>query len=107
VSAHDALVGALVGVGVAVEVLCCVGVIVMRSALDRLHFAGPAASIGPCAIGVAVWVQEGVSQAAGKAMLLALVLTLANPLLAHATARAIRVRERGSWAPSAAERRAR
>jgi monovalent cation/proton antiporter MnhG/PhaG subunit len=97
VSAQDVAVDVLVAAGVAVELLCCIGVLVMRDALDRLHFAGPAATIGPAAIGAAVVVREGISQSGGKALLVAGILTAANPLIAHVTARAARIRERGRW----------
>ena len=97
------LADALVAFGVAVQLLCCIGVLVMRSTLDRLHFLGPASTLGPAAVGIAILVEEGVSQGSGKALLLAMLLGATNPLLTHATARAARVREHGRWEPSESE----
>lgn len=84
----------LVTVGVAVELACCVGVVVMRDVYDKLHFTGPATILGPLALTAAIVVQEGLSQAGIKALLVAGLLLVANPVLTHATGRALYIRQR-------------
>ena len=84
----------LIGFGVALELACCVGVLVMEDAYDKLHYLGPAAIVGPFAIAVAVVVREALSQAGIKALLTAALLIVASPVLSHATARALYIRQR-------------
>ena len=96
-SPGELLVGALLALGVGVELMCCIGVLAMRDAYDRLHFTGPASTLGPVAIAAAILVDESFSASGLKALLVAVVLVVTNPLLVHATARAGRVRELGGW----------
>ena len=96
-SGSELLVAGLLAVGVAIELLCCIGVLAMREAYDRLHFTGPASTLGPIAIAGAVLVDESFAASGLKALLVAVVLVVTNPLLVHATARAGRVRELGGW----------
>jgi multicomponent Na+:H+ antiporter subunit G len=97
VSVQDVIVAVLLTVGVASVLLSCVGVLVMREALDRLHFTAPAATIGPVLVAAAVLVEEPLSSAGIKAVLVALLLVITTPVLSHATARAARIREHGRW----------
>ncbi len=91
----DVLVVVLLVLGVAVELVCCLGVLVMRGVYNRLHYTGPA-SIGGVLIAAAVVVREGLlSQIGTKAVLIAVVLLVVSPPLVHATARAARLREHG------------
>ena len=78
----------LVGVGVGAQVLVCLGVLLMRDALDRLHYVS-ASSAGIACVCAAVVVAEGPSLIALKAALTAAFLLVSGPVLAHATARAI------------------
>jgi multisubunit Na+/H+ antiporter MnhG subunit len=55
-------VAVLLMLGVGVELLACLGVMVMTSAYDRLHFTAPATTIGPLAIAAAVIIEESLSQ---------------------------------------------
>ena len=95
----------LVGVGVGIELLCCIGMLAMRSAADRLHYVAGATTAGPLPILAAIIVREGIgSGQALSALLVAAVLVLAGPALTNATARAFRLRERGSLESTEAER---
>jgi len=96
-SPRGILVGALLVVGVGVTLASCVGVLVMRDAYDRLHYSSPATTIAPLAIAAAIVLEESFSAAGIKALLVALVLLVTNPVLTHATARAARVRALGEW----------
>lgn len=93
-SAHDLALGALVGLGVAAELLCCLGLVVMRDVYDRLHYAMAATTVPPLFIAAAVIVEEGWTQPGINAVAVAAALFLLNPVLAHATARAARSRRR-------------
>ena len=102
-SPRTVAVAALLTVGVGVELACCLGVLLMRGVYDKLHFTAPATTIGSLAIALAVIVHESFSQAGLKALLIFLILLVANPVLTHATARAARVRQFGSWQPRAGD----
>jgi multicomponent Na+:H+ antiporter subunit G len=91
------VVAVLLTVGVASVLLSCLGVLVMRDALDRLHFTAPAATIAPVVVAVAVLVEEPLSSAGIKAVLVAVLIVVTTPVLSHATARAARIREHGRW----------
>ena len=104
-SATSVIVALLIGFGVAVELACCIGVLVMDDAYDKLHYLGPAAIVGPLSIAAAVVVRESFSQAGIKALLTAGLLTVASPVLTHATARALYIRRRDHVEPSPRRRR--
>ena len=74
--------------GIGIEVLSCLGLLVLRGAFDRLHFLGPASTLGPVAIGAAILLDSRQFADIVKVLLIVAVLLLANPLLTHATARA-------------------
>jgi multicomponent Na+:H+ antiporter subunit G len=93
----ELIVAVLLALGVASVLLSCLGVLVMRDALDRLHFTAPAATIAPVLLAVAVLVEEPLSSAGVKAVLVALLIIVTTPVLSHATARAARIREHGRW----------
>ena len=85
---------ALLVAGVALELLACLGVLLMRDALDRLHYTG-AGTLAALCLAAAVLVRESFSVIGNKAIALAAFLLLTSPVLAHVTARAIRAREAG------------
>jgi multisubunit Na+/H+ antiporter MnhG subunit len=95
-SATDAIVYALLAAAVAVELIACLGVSVMRGIYDRIHYLAPS-SLGAVLIAAAIWVREGPSMIALKATLIAAFLLVASPALAHVTARAARINELGDW----------
>ena len=96
-SVQDVVVGALLAGGVASVLLSCVGVVVMRTPLDRLHFTAPAGTIAPALFAAAVLVEEPLSSAGIKAVIVALLIIVTTPSLTHATARAARIREHGRF----------
>jgi monovalent cation/proton antiporter MnhG/PhaG subunit len=93
----DVAVVVLLALGVGSALLGAVGIVVARDPYDQLHFTGPPTVIGPVAIAAAVLVEEPLSSAGIKAVLVALIMVTTGPVLLHATARAARVRERGRW----------
>lgn len=95
-SATDLSAAILLGVGVAIELLCCLGVLVMTDTFDRLHYLGPASTLGPIAIVAAVLVGGPGLQSEIKVVLIVLTLMLIGPVVTHVTGRAARVRQMGS-----------
>ena len=82
--------------GVALVLISCIGVLVFGSVYDRLHFTAPS-TLGAICVAIAVVIHEDFSLIGNKALLIAAFLLVASPLLAHATGRAGRIAERGSW----------
>lgn len=102
---RNIFVDVLVAVGVATEVVACIGLLAMRNAIDRLHYANAGTTLGPSLIAAAVCVREGVVSAQGlAALLIAVVFALAGSALGIATARTIRLRTFGTVEATAAER---
>ncbi len=89
--------------GVLMLLVCALGVLVMGSAYDRLHYAS-AAGWGAALIALAILVRESLSLIADKALFTAAILVVCGPVLSHATARAGRIRERGAWDPAPRQR---
>ena len=82
----------------------CLGVVAMRNEYERLHFMAPMSTVSVGAILAAVVVQEGWGQSAVNMSLILVALVFTNAVLAHATARAARVRELGQWQPAEGEK---
>ena len=93
-SAVAVLSWALLGIGVLAVLLSCVGVLIVPDAYDKLHYAGPANTVGTVAIVAAIVLRAGFGQAGVKAIVVALVLLSTNAALTHATARAATIRAR-------------
>ena len=90
-------VAVLLSLGVGSVLFSCLGVLVMREPLDRLHFTAPANTLAPAFFAAAVLVEEPLSGAAFKAVLTGAIVVLTAPVLTHATARAARVRSEGRF----------
>ena len=93
-SARDVVIDLLVGLGVGTELLCCVGLVVMRDVYDRLHYVMAATTVPPFLVAAAVIVEEDWTQPGINALVVAVALFVLNPVLAHATARVARSRRR-------------
>jgi monovalent cation/proton antiporter MnhG/PhaG subunit len=97
---RDGIVIGLLATGVLGFLCTSVGLLLFHDVYQQIHFLAPASLIGALAIPAAVVVHEGFSQAGSKAILVALLLSLANPVLSHATARAARIRRKRQWFPT-------
>jgi multisubunit Na+/H+ antiporter MnhG subunit len=84
-----AIVSVLLFAGLGLELFCCAGVLLMRGALARLHYAG-ATTLGVLLIAAAVVVRESFSLIGSRAILVAAFFLVASPVLTHTTARALR-----------------
>lgn len=88
--ASDLAVDVLLALGVAAELLCVVGVLVMRTTLDRLHYVSAATTVPAVLVLVAVLVRVHLSAGGLQAIATVVLLFLVNPVLVIATARAAR-----------------
>jgi len=104
VSVRDAIVYVLLAAGVGAELICCIGLVSMRNAYDRLHYAGAATTVGPVLIAAAVLVRESVSAGGLQTIATVALLFLLGPVVQGMTARAARRIEYGSSEPLAEER---
>jgi monovalent cation/proton antiporter MnhG/PhaG subunit len=85
-----------------VVLTCWVGTIGMwrmKQPIQALHYISLPASLGVIALSIAVFVEEGNSQASWKTLLIAVVVLGINAVVGHATGRAFRARELGHWEP--------
>jgi len=98
VTARSLIAYVLLGCGVSLELVAALGLLAMRDVYDRLHYVGPAA-LGAPFVAAAVWVYEGPSQIALEATLVAVIVLVISPALAHGTARAARISQHGDWRP--------
>jgi multisubunit Na+/H+ antiporter MnhG subunit len=83
-------VDVLLGLAVTAALVCVAGVVVMRTSLDRLHYAAAATTLPAFFVLAAVLVREHVSSGGLGAIAAVALLFLLNPVLVVATARAIR-----------------
>jgi multicomponent Na+:H+ antiporter subunit G len=97
------VVAILLALGVGSALISALGLLATRDPYDQLHFTGPATVIGPVAVAAAVLVEEPLSSAGIKSVIVALVMLGTGPVLIHATARAARIRDRGRWVVHAEE----
>jgi multisubunit Na+/H+ antiporter MnhG subunit len=78
----------LLAAGAALQVFAVLGVVLLRDALDRLHYVGVSSLAGAC-IAAAIVVRESFSLIGIYALLVAALVLFTGPVLAHATAQAI------------------
>jgi multicomponent Na+:H+ antiporter subunit G len=96
---RDAAEAVLLFAGVAVELLCCLGVLRMRVVYDRLHYLAPASFVGPLLIVLAVALRFSSLQLVLKAVAILAVLSITGPIITRVLARAARVRESQTTSP--------
>ncbi len=83
-------VDVLLGLGVAGELLCVAGVLLMRTTYDRLHYAAATTTVPAFLVLAAVLVREHFSSGGLDALAAVVLLFLFNPALVITTARAAR-----------------
>lgn len=95
-SATAVLVVVLLTFGVIVEGLAVLGLVILRTTMQRLHVVGPATVVGPVLIALATALGTHATPAQGaKGLLIALVLLTFAGVLSHETARAAAARDGG------------
>ena len=98
-TAQNIAVDALLAFAVFVELLCCAGVLLMRTAFDRVHYLGPAVLFGPLCFAIATMIAGGaLSQQGIKTLIVFIVLLVTGPIQSYVTARLIRYRLAGDLA---------
>ncbi len=106
-TAHQVAVDVLLGLGVAVVLVSCMGMMLMKNALQRVNFVSPPATLGIGCIAAAVILEEGFTRTGAQASIKVLIVGgaffLINAVLTHAMARAARTREHGEWEPQPGE----
>jgi multicomponent Na+:H+ antiporter subunit G len=85
---RDVAVAVLLVAGVALELLAALGVLLVRDALDRVHYSA-ASAVGGAFLAAAVFVESSFSLIGNKAVLLAVFMLVTSPVLSHVLARAI------------------
>ncbi len=88
-STVDVAVDTLLALGVLGEAVCCVGLLAARAAIDRVHYAGAAATVPSFLIAAAVVVKEALTQPAVDALVVAALVLVLGSVVGHATARLI------------------
>jgi multisubunit Na+/H+ antiporter MnhG subunit len=95
---------ALVWAGVTLVGFCAVGLVAMRTAADKLHYAGWASTIAPALVAAGVVVETGFTSIGLTAVLLAGVMLVAGSASTVAVARVARLEDAGRIEPTEAER---
>lgn len=96
-------VGILLAIGVLGFAFTSLGLLITHDAFDQIHYLAPGSLIGSVAIPAAVIVHGGFSQAGAKAILIAVLLLVTNPVLSHAIGRAARIRRKQQLEPKPEE----
>lgn len=91
--ARAVIVDVLLGLAVAVVLISAAGVLLMRDAYQKVHYVTPISVVAPVLVGLAVGVQSGWTISTGQSWLVVALMVIACPFLAHATVRAIWIRE--------------
>lgn len=98
-TAHAIILDVLLGLAVLACWLGVIGMLRMPHPTQALQYLTLPATIGMGAVTAAMFVETGLSSAAFKTLLIAVVLLAINAVVTHATARAFRVRHLGHWEP--------
>jgi multisubunit Na+/H+ antiporter MnhG subunit len=100
----NAAVDVLLGVAVAAQLLSCLGLAVMRTTADRLHYTSAGFTVGPFCVLAALIVREKLSSIGLDSIAAVGLLFLAGPVVVHATYRALRRIDFGEMSPRPEER---
>jgi multisubunit Na+/H+ antiporter MnhG subunit len=95
--AADIAVDVLLALGVLAELICVAGIVVMRTTLDRLHYAAASTTVPAFLILAAVLVREHLSAGGIEAIAAVAILFLLNPALVITTARAAHAADNPSF----------
>jgi multisubunit Na+/H+ antiporter MnhG subunit len=90
-----AAIDALLVVAVVAQLVSALGLVVMRTAADRLHYTSAAFTVGPFCVLAAVLLRDGMTTSGYDTIATVGLMFLAGPIVVHATARAGRRLELG------------
>ena len=94
---QEVVVDVLLALAVLLVLVSSLGVLVMRDVFEKVHYVTPAALVAPILVALAVTVGQGWSLNTTETWLAVAFMAVSGPVLAHATARAARIREQGDW----------
>lgn len=94
---REGVIAGLLVVSIGLTLVCSLGLVVMRTPYERLHFVTPPASLGALWLAVAIVVDGRSADASAKALVMAVLMLISNGVVSHVTARAARIRELGGW----------
>jgi monovalent cation/proton antiporter MnhG/PhaG subunit len=106
VKTSDVLVDVFLTVGVAAQLVSCLGVVVFPNVFDRLHFVGAGSTLGPLFVGAAVLTRYTTSAGGISTIVTMAVLVLFGPMLVVAAGRAAHRIELGTVEATEAEKKA-
>jgi monovalent cation/proton antiporter MnhG/PhaG subunit len=86
--AADLAVDILLALGVAAELLCVAGILVMRTTLDRLHYAAACTTVPAFLVLAAILVREHLTSGGIEAIAAVALMFVLNPAVVITTARA-------------------
>jgi multisubunit Na+/H+ antiporter MnhG subunit len=89
VTPGDGIEAALVVLALAVLVASAVGLVGLRTPLDRLHLVSAISVLPPTLVAVAVLIRESFHMASVKAFTVAAIMIVVGPVIVHATAQAV------------------
>jgi multisubunit Na+/H+ antiporter MnhG subunit len=92
---RETIAWVLLAAGAALQVFAVAGVVLLRDALDRLHYLAPS-PLAAALMVAGIIVRESFSQIGLYGLLLVGLLLFTGPVLAHATGRAILLARRES-----------
>lgn len=98
-------VDVLLGLAVAAQWICCIGLVVMRTPADRLHYTSAGYTVGPFCVLAAILVQAGLTSNGLDSIATVAIMFLSGPLVVHATARALRRNRLGDVSTQPQEKR--
>jgi len=93
----------LLALGTLTTVISAVAVPTRKDLYDRLHYLAPLSTVAAGCFTLAVLLDKHLSPPGIKALVIFVVLAVTNSVLAHATARAARVRQFGRWMADVSE----
>jgi multisubunit Na+/H+ antiporter MnhG subunit len=91
----DIAINVLLVAAVVAQLVSALGLVVMCTAADRLHYTSAAFTVGPFCVLAAVLLREGMTTASYDTIATVGLMFLAGPVVIHATARAGRRQELG------------
>jgi multisubunit Na+/H+ antiporter MnhG subunit len=100
----DIAINVLLVAAVLAQLISALGLLVMRTSADRLHYTSAAFTVGPFCVLAAVLLREGMTTASYDTIATVGLMFLAGPVIVHATARAGRRQEVGHPQPRPEER---
>lgn len=91
----SAAAAVLLGISVAVQLVCCAGNLLVRDAADRLHLVGPLSVLVTLCVVTAVIAGSGSRTHVAKVVVTGIFLAASSPFVSRATGRALRIRAKG------------